>query len=401
LVFAIPTSSVFASIDDEEGDGRSAVLSPPEGAPFPDARGEVVLNKKHLIVEAEGLPPGEYDVLLDDGTGTKTSIGTLTVKAEDEEEGDDEEGEEGEAEEEDDDDGGHLKLTGDALPFGAESPSDLGGRAICVKDSEGTIFLQGTTPSPIAGGPQLNGRCPLSLPDPATDEDAEGVLKLEQGEGRIVVKVHLKNLEAGGVYTVCLTNPADSTTEALGMVTINPGGNGQFKVDTEKGDAIPFGAGSLADLEGFGITVKDAAGVVVLVGTVCPAQVKEPEEEEEEEEEPEEGDGGGGALDPVEPFFLLVGEFDTPLLRGDANSDRVVDISDAMKTLLYLFNGGSRPLCLDAADTNDDGSVDISDPVSLLDYLFSGGPRPVNPGVMISGSDPTADNLYCQEIATP
>jgi hypothetical protein len=188
-------------------------------------------------------------------------------------------------------------------------------------------------------------------------------------------------------------------TEALGMVTINPGGNGQFKVDTAKGDSIPFGAGDLAALEGFEITVKDAEGGVVLVGAVCPAQVKEPDDEEEEEGE---GDGGGGdALDPEEPFFLLVGDFDTPLHRGDANGDGAVDISDAMRTLLYLFHGSARPYCLDAADTNDDGSVNISDPVSLLDYLFSGGPKPASPGVMISGSDPTADGLYCQEIASP
>jgi hypothetical protein len=389
LAFALPTLAVSSVGDDEDGGGRSALLSPPEGAPFPDARGEVVLTKKHMIVNVEGLPPGDYDLLLDDGTGTKTSIGTLTVKADDEEEG-----------EEDDEDGGHLKLTGDALPFGAESPSDLGGRAICVDDSAGATLLQGTTPSPIAGGPRRrNGRCPLSLPDPAVDEDAEGVLKLEQGEGRIVVKVHLRNLEPGGVYTVCLTDPANDMTEALGMVTINPGGNGQFKVDTAKGDSIPFGAGDLAALEGFEITVKDAEGGVVLVGAVCPAQVKEPDDEEEEEGE---GDGGGGdALDPEEPFFLLVGDFDTPLHRGDANGDGAVDISDAMRTLLYLFHGSARPYCLDAADTNDDGSVNISDPVSLLDYLFSGGPKPASPGVMISGSDPTADGLYCQEIASP
>src|SRR5438093_11335983 len=91
-----PASAVVAQ-DENEGDegggneghegeieqARSAKLTPPEGAPFPDARGEVVLNRELFRVEVEGLAPGDYKVLLDDGKGTKTDIGTITVKTED------------------------------------------------------------------------------------------------------------------------------------------------------------------------------------------------------------------------------------------------------------------------------------------------------------------------------
>jgi alkaline phosphatase/fibronectin type 3 domain-containing protein len=79
-------------------------------------------------------------------------------------------------------------------------------------------------------------------------------------------------------------------------------------------------------------------------------------------------------------------------LRGDSNGDRRLDISDAIWTLAYLFQGGSDPWCDDAADTNDDGKVDISDPISFLGFTFFGGaqPRPPYPD---SGQDPTPDGL--------
>ena len=107
--------------------------------------------------------------------------------------------------------------------------------------------------------------------------------------------------------------------------------------------------------------------------------------------------GGGGEVVSVEPMFLMVGDFDTPFLRGDSNGDSRIDISDITKTLNYLFLGDSRPYCLDATDANDDGAVDLSDAIIELFYLFQGGQNLSEPGTLIPGTDPTADNLYCQE----
>jgi hypothetical protein len=53
---------------------------------------------------------------------------------------------------------------------------------------------------------------------------------------------------------------------------------------------------------------------------------------------------------------------------------------------------------LDAADANDDGNVDISDTLRILGHLFNGGgalPQPF-PG---SGFDSTVDDLFCDEAA--
>lgn len=58
-----------------------------------------------------------------------------------------------------------------------------------------------------------------------------------------------------------------------------------------------------------------------------------------------------------------------------------------------LFLGNSAPTCLDAADVNDDGLVDISDAVKILQYLFLGGFEPPAPGPGSCGVDPTPDDL--------
>lgn len=83
-------------------------------------------------------------------------------------------------------------------------------------------------------------------------------------------------------------------------------------------------------------------------------------------------------------------------LRGDANGDRELNITDPQFTLNYLFVSANPPPCLDAADANDDGSVNVTDPIATLQVLFQGQsalPEPFGtPGV-----DPTEDTLGCLE----
>lgn len=88
---------------------------------------------------------------------------------------------------------------------------------------------------------------------------------------------------------------------------------------------------------------------------------------------------------------------DTPIfLRGDANTDGYLDISDAIFLLRYLFIGDSALLCSDAADTNDDGQIDISDAIFTLEYLFISQQGKTLPLPFPElGADPTVDNLGC------
>ncbi len=89
-----------------------------------------------------------------------------------------------------------------------------------------------------------------------------------------------------------------------------------------------------------------------------------------------------------------------PFIRGDANNDGDINISDPSFILAFLFLGAeSRPLpCANAGDTDDSGTVDMTDAISLFSYLFRGGAAPAAPGVSC-GFDATPSDLECDESA--
>src|SRR5262249_2663630 len=66
-------------------------------------------------------------------------------------------------------------------------------------------------------------------------------------------------------------------------------------------------------------------------------------------------------------------------IRGDANCDGVVELSDVFSIVAHTFMD-PRPRCCDAAsDANADGVIDMTDPILLLGFLFLGGPSPAQP----------------------
>ena len=88
--------------------------------------------------------------------------------------------------------------------------------------------------------------------------------------------------------------------------------------------------------------------------------------------------------------ILLFGAF----TRGDADASGVLDLSDPIAILRFLFQG-SEVFCDDAADANDDGNIDVTDPIFLLEHLFRGGSAPPEPNGL-PGRDPTEDDLDCR-----
>ena len=101
----------------------------------------------------------------------------------------------------------------------------------------------------------------------------------------------------------------------------------------------------------------------------------------------------GNCQEPAGPTFV----------RGDANSDGAINLTDGVVPLLFLFSGGAAPACGDAADTNDTGSVEITDAIIIFSWLFTGGaapaaPSPLSPGYSAAecSSDPTEDGLGCE-----
>ena len=94
-------------------------------------------------------------------------------------------------------------------------------------------------------------------------------------------------------------------------------------------------------------------------------------------------------------------------MRGDANSDGVIDLTDGVAPLLFIFAGGQVPACLDAADTNDSGAIEVTNAIVIFSWLFSGGNGPMEPSPRSSayssadcGVDPTYDSLDCERYSS-
>lgn len=63
-------------------------------------------------------------------------------------------------------------------------------------------------------------------------------------------------------------------------------------------------------------------------------------------------------------------------MRGDANKDGIIDMSDAIYLLNYLFKEGPEPDPYALGDANSDGEILVEDPIFLLNYILRDGPAP-------------------------
>ncbi len=70
----------------------------------------------------------------------------------------------------------------------------------------------------------------------------------------------------------------------------------------------------------------------------------------------------------------------TPMHRGDADDNGVLQLTDAIRILGFLFLGGTPPTCLDAGDADDNGVLQLTDAIRVLGFLFLGGAPPAPPG---------------------
>ncbi len=79
-----------------------------------------------------------------------------------------------------------------------------------------------------------------------------------------------------------------------------------------------------------------------------------------------------------EHVFAL--EIGPSFICGDVdNSGGVLDISDLVYLVEYMFTNGPEPPIMDAADVDADGEISVSDLVALVDFMFGEGPPLVCP----------------------
>ncbi|OUU23478.1 MAG: hypothetical protein CBC13_05415 [Planctomycetia bacterium TMED53] len=70
---------------------------------------------------------------------------------------------------------------------------------------------------------------------------------------------------------------------------------------------------------------------------------------------------------------------DIPFVRGDANVDGAVNLSDGIWLLQHLFQSGPGGSCFAARDFNADGQVDLSDAFSIIQFQLLDGGAPAHP----------------------
>ena len=82
--------------------------------------------------------------------------------------------------------------------------------------------------------------------------------------------------------------------------------------------------------------------------------------------------------------------------RGDVDDNGVVNVTDAVAILNFLFSATNEPSCKETADVNDDGQVNLTDGVNLLNFLFGGTAPPPDPGPDSCGPDAAdSENAGC------
>ncbi len=99
---------------------------------------------------------------------------------------------------------------------------------------------------------------------------------------------------------------------------------------------------------------------------------------------------GLGPAESVKVSTAVLG----PFVRGDANRDGSIDLSDPLSIVFQLFIGQSALACTDHGDADDDGQLEITDVLYLLRYLFQSGPPPRAP-FPAKGLDTTGDPDPC------
>ncbi|MBI4586395.1 MAG: hypothetical protein HY717_20490 [Planctomycetes bacterium] len=251
-----------AAREDELGVG-SGKLTPPAGSAFPGASGRIRAKAKegrHLLeVKVRDLSDdAAFKVCLVDAAGNVEVIGAITTSG-----------------------GGNgaLKIDsgdGGALPFGAAGIADLIGFAVQVKSEDGAAVLSGKVPALGENenevGEEAEVEFDLARPENPPEAMIAGDVNLqsESEAGRDRTRVRIDEATPGAEYAVTFHRPSSDPAqepqrELFAKLTADGDGRAEHEA---RGDGFPLGASSIADLGGAVVEIRDAAGALVLSGTV-------------------------------------------------------------------------------------------------------------------------------------
>ena len=105
--------------------------------------------------------------------------------------------------------------------------------------------------------------------------------------------------------------------------------------------------------------------------------------------DPGPGDPGPGDPEPAVPQFV----------RGDSDDNGLLNLTDAVFILNFLFLGGASPSCFEACDADNNGILQLTDGIFMLNFLFLGGEAIPAPRDRC-GPDPASppDNFDCESF---
>jgi subtilisin family serine protease len=181
-----------------------------------------------------------------------------------------------------------------------------------------------------------------------------------------------QNLSAGGPE-LDLVAPGNAiyTLDVMGAVGYNPTVN-----------ACHGNPNYCCSFAGSSAATPMAAGVAALIRSLRPdlpvdSIYKILRFSAEDQIHPEDPPGydtlfGWGRLNAARAILTLV--------RGDVDTNGVINIADAVYIQSYIFGGGPPPLpVMGTADADCSGVVNVADEIYLISYIFGGGPPPQTP----------------------
>lgn len=237
---------------------KSAMVRP-AGAPDSNASGYVELRRRdqnqrqRFKVEADHIDPSVgFSVWLETavGSGVLQNVGAMQQEESDEVE---------------------LELdTGDGaqLPLGVADVDELTGRVVEVRDGGGATYLTGVVPF-LSGGSSSVAKTSTDLV--ATVGKGKIRLKSNSKAPYQRLEVRCKKLAKKSAVELWMRDPGTGTFAMVQALQTNGGGNTKYKVQTKKGQPLPFGAATLGALAGVDLEVRDATSGNVLQSGQVPS----------------------------------------------------------------------------------------------------------------------------------
>ena len=160
-----------------------------------------------------------------------------------------------------------------AAPAVAREANSGGGKDDPAGDNSGGGGSGGGSGGSGSGGGSVSGgswtrvRSDLVRDAAASDADVAGHVEVRTRTGRERFQVEADHLDAGVSVEFFVADGSDALV-SLGSLTTDSLGEAELELDTGDGASLPVGAAAVSDLAGRRVEVRDAAGGVLLAGTV-------------------------------------------------------------------------------------------------------------------------------------